>query len=143
MATEFTPIAAIIGGLLIGLASAALLALNGRIAGISGIFDGALFRRDEPGESSWRWTFLAGLILGGAGYVLFTGVDPAAVALERSSILVVVAGLLVGFGTRMSNGCTSGHGVCGNARLSPRSIVATLTFMAVGAGVVAAFGGAA
>lgn len=143
MATQFTPVAAIIGGLLIGLGSAALLALNGRIAGISGIFDGALFRGGEPGESAWRWTFLAGLICGGAAYALFGGADAAAAVLDRSTALVVVAGLLVGFGTRMSNGCTSGHGVCGNARLSPRSIVATLIFMGVGAGVVAAFGGAA
>jgi len=143
MATQFTPVAAIIGGLLIGLASAALLALNGRIAGISGIFEGALFRGNEPGESPWRWTFLAGLVVGGAGYALFSGVDASAMALDRSTALIIVAGLLVGFGTRMSNGCTSGHGVCGNARLSPRSIVATLVFMGVGAGVVALFGGAA
>ena len=139
MPTEFTPYTAIAGGLLIGLASALMLALNGRIAGISGIFDGAVFPR---GDASWRWTFLAGLLVGGAVFAAVAGVDAAAIALDRSSGVVVLAGLLVGFGTKMSNGCTSGHGVCGNARLSKRSIAATLTFMAIGAAVVAV-GGAA
>ncbi len=141
MVTEFTPLAAIVGGLLIGLASAALLFLNGRIAGISGIFDGAIF--PSSGETGWRWTFLVGLLIGGAVYATFAGVDPHAIALDRSTGIIVVAGLLVGFGTKMSNGCTSGHGVCGNARLSKRSIVATLVFMGIGAAVVAALGGAA
>ena len=142
MSTAFTPYSALIGGLLIGLASAALLALNGRIAGLSGILDGVLVSRGD-GESAWRWAFLAGMLVGGAAYMGIVDVDTHALELHRSTGLVVAAGLLVGFGTKMSNGCTSGHGVCGNARLSPRSIVATLTFMAIGAATVAAFGGAA
>lgn len=139
MATEFTPWSALIGGLLIGLASAAMLHFNGRIAGISGILDGAVARGSD---TAWRWVFLAGMLVGGA---LYFGVTPpgAGFELARSTPLVIVAGLLVGVGTKMSNGCTSGHGVCGNARLSTRSIVATLTFMAVGAVVVAASGGVA
>ena len=141
MSTEFTPFAAIIGGLLIGLASAALLVLNGRIAGISGIFDGVFFPRG--GETAWRWMFLAGLVIGGGAYAMVAGGDVAALASDRSTAIIVVAGLLVGFGTKMSNGCTSGHGVCGNARLSKRSIVATLVFIGVGAAVVAVLGGAA
>lgn len=140
MATEFTPFAATVGGLLIGIAAAAMLFLNGRITGISGIVDGAVAQRGE--EASWRWAFLAGLLVGGLAWF---AVNPAGPEFEvaRSLPLVAAAGLLVGFGTKMSNGCTSGHGVCGNARLSKRSIAATLTFMAVGAAVVASFGGAA
>ena len=138
--TEFTPFSAIAGGLLIGLASAALLALNGRIAGISGIFDGAVFAR--AGEHAWRWAFLLGLLGGGAVYAAVAGVTASSIALDRSMATVVIAGLLVGVGTKMSNGCTSGHGVCGNARLSPRSVIATLVFMGVGAAVVAIGGGA-
>lgn len=140
MGTEFTPIAATLGGLLIGLAAAAMLYFNGRITGISGIFDGAIV--PKASETAWRWVFLAGLLIGGAIYFALVPTD-AMFELDRSPLTVVGAGLLVGFGTKMSNGCTSGHGVCGNARLSPRSIIATLVFMGVGAAVVASMGGVA
>jgi uncharacterized protein len=124
--TNFTPITALIGGALIGLSAVLLMLLSGRIAGISGIFGGCL----TPGatDRAWRLAFIAGLIaapllgaLVGAG--ISTPVMPA------NWIVVVAAGLLVGFGARMGGGCTSGHGVCGMARLSPRSIAATLIFM--------------
>ena len=135
MDVQFTPLTATIGGLLIGLASAALLAMNGRIAGISGIVDGVLLRRS--GESAWRHVFILGLLLGAAAGLAVVGAETTAFALDRSTAVIVVSGLLVGFGTKMSNGCTSGHGVCGNARLSMRSIVATGVFMFVGAATVA------
>jgi uncharacterized membrane protein YedE/YeeE len=140
MATEFTPMTALAGGLCIGLSSAALLFFNGRIAGISGIFDGILVSRGR-GELAWRVLFLAGMLVGGAVYfALFP--ENASFTLERPTPLVIGAGLLVGFGTKMSNGCTSGHGVCGNSRLSKRSIMATVIFFAIGASMVALFGGA-
>lgn len=139
MATEFTPFTAIIGGLLIGLASAALLHFNGRIAGITGIFDGLLWA-ESPGERAWRLAFVAGLLAASLPFVLEPSMTPLPV--DRSTGVIIAAGLIVGFGTRLSNGCTSGHGVCGIARLSPRSIVATLTFIATGAATVAIMGGA-
>ena len=132
----------LLGGALIGLASAVLLVLNGRIAGLSGILGGLLGVRS--GEASWCSSFLAGMILAGTVSML---VAPEAFPTElpRSPMALGVAGLLVGFGTRMGGGCTSGHGVCGNGRLSMRSIVATLTFIATGmltVGVIRhAFGG--
>jgi uncharacterized membrane protein YedE/YeeE len=118
------------GGALIGLAAVLLLFWNGRIAGISGIVAGVL--RPAAGEVAWRVTFLAGLLAGG---ILLAVVYPDALALRapRSLALVALAGVLVGYGTRLGSGCTSGHGVCGIGRLSPRSIVATLVFMATGA----------
>lgn len=127
--TEFTPFPAAVGGALIGLAAVMLLWLNGRIAGISGILQGAAFARGA--ERSWRLAFVAGLVLGGAAYVLVTGET----LLTRDGVspwLIVMAGLLVGVGTRLGSGCTSGHGVCGLSRLSPRSLVATLSFMMTG-----------
>ncbi len=132
----------LLGGALIGLASAALLVLNGRIAGISGILGGLLGA--GRGEATWRSAFLAGLILTGTAAML---VAPSAFPAElpRSPLALAVAGLLVGFGTRMGGGCTSGHGVCGNGRLSKRSVVATMTFITTGMITVAvirhAFGG--
>ena len=130
--TEFTPIASTVGGLLIGLASAIMLVFNGRIAGISGILGGAIDGR--AAETSWRRLFLVGLLLGGAASLL---VAPSAFGhAPVSTPLVVVAGLLVGFGTRLGSGCTSGHGVCGISRMSGRSLVATATFMAAGFTVV-------
>jgi uncharacterized membrane protein YedE/YeeE len=115
------------GGILIGASSLAMLALLGRITGISGIFAGAI--QGEAGM--WRWAFLAGLI---AAPLLYHALSQqsAPVPSEAGWLLTIVAGLLVGFGTRQAGGCTSGHGVCGIGRLSPRSIAATLTFIASG-----------
>lgn len=114
------------------MASVLLLWLNGRIAGISGIVGGMLSQRG--GEFGWRAMFVAGLLLGAFGYTLATG--GLAVTVPASIPVLVVAGLLVGFGTRLGSGCTSGHGVCGIGRLSGRSIAATATFMAVAAATV-------
>jgi uncharacterized protein len=121
---NFTPVSALIGGGLIGIAATLLLALNGRIAGVSGIV-GRLFD-PLPGDVAWRVTFLLGLMLGAGAYGLF---QPVSIQMTNSILVLVVGGLLVGYGTQLGNGCTSGHGVCGIARLSPRSIVATLVFM--------------
>ena len=123
---NFTPLSAAIGGVLIGLAAALLLWLNGRIAGISGILTGALEQTGAP--RGWRWMFLAGLV-GGGFLALLAGHQPAAGITGMSGPVVIAAGLLVGVGTRLGSGCTSGHGVCGIARLSVRSLAATLTFM--------------
>ena len=133
---HFTPTHSLAGGLLIGLASAALWLLGGRLAGISGITGGLVepLAGASPGraELSWRAWFVAGLVGGG---VLVALRSPGAFVygLDRSAGALVLAGLLVGFGTRLAGGCTSGHGVCGVGRLSRRSIVATLVFMGVGA----------
>jgi len=130
---HFTPYSALLGGALIGLSASLLLLASGRIAGIAGILGGAL---SSPGEErSWRVLFLVGLI-GGCLLVRTVSADAVTVSITASPFLLVLAGLLVGYGTRQANGCTSGHGVCGIARLSPRSIVATLTFMASGAATV-------
>ena len=123
-------IEALIGGGLIGLAATTLLFFSGRIAGISGIF-GGLLRPTEQGDRLWRVTFVLGLSLGGFAMLqiqpeLFHNEAP------RSVPILVVSGFLVGFGTRLGSGCTSGHGVCGVSRLSRRSIVATLTFIGSG-----------
>jgi len=115
------------GGVLIGLASVALLAFNGRIAGISGILGGLL---GSPNDRSWRLAFLAGLPLGAGIVAVLAGGLPQ--VMQGPSWLLVVAGLLVGFGTRLGSGCTSGHGICGLARRSPRSLAATLTFIVTG-----------
>ncbi len=130
---SFTPFTSLAGGLLIGAAVSALWLLGGRLAGISGIMAGLLTPR--RGEIAWRALFVAGLVAGGLGVAL---VAPGAFAfsIDRSAGALVVAGLLVGVGTRLGSGCTSGHGVCGIGRLSPRSMVATLVFMGVGAGTV-------
>jgi uncharacterized membrane protein YedE/YeeE len=127
---NFTPLSSALGGVIIGLGAALMLFGLGRIAGISGIFGGLLVRK--AGDVAWRLAFVLGLALGGA---LMVQVAPEmfAVSLDRSLPTVAVAGLVVGFGTRMGNGCTSGHGVCGLSRLSPRSLVATVTFMVTGA----------
>lgn len=123
---SFTPIASTVGGLLIGLAAAGLLMFHGRIAGISGIA-GGIFRRQE-GDIAWRIMFLVGLLAAGAGWSYFRPEDYV-FGIERSTTALVVAGLLVGVGTQLGSGCTSGHGVCGIGRLSKRSTVATGTFM--------------
>ena len=125
---HFTPWTALAGGLLIGLAAAAFVLLNGRIAGISGILGGLL--RPARGDIAWRVAFLAGLIGAPLVHALFAALPEARI--EAGQGTLVVAGLLVGLGTRYGAGCTSGHGVCGLSRLSPRSLVATATFMAAG-----------
>ncbi|MFN4354387.1 YeeE/YedE family protein [Parvibaculum sp.] len=124
---NFTPVSGLIGGLLIGASAALFLLLNGRIAGISGILGGAL--EQGSAEGAWRYAFLAGLVAAPAAWTAFV---PVTVEIEASTPLLIAAGLLVGFGTRLGSGCTSGHGVCGISRLSMRSIVATATFMAFG-----------
>ena len=133
---DFNLTTALLGGLLIGLSSTLLLLFNGRIAGISGIVGGAIsFGRD----SRWRWLFIAGLLLGGwlyegvisHGSGLVSAPQPTPIS-EFAPVSMILGGLLVGFGTRLGNGCTSGHGVCGLGRLSFRSLVAVLTFLATG-----------
>lgn len=123
---NFTPVAALAGGALIGAAATLLLWLNGRIAGISGIAGGLL----TPGRNDtlWRIAFLCGLVIGAALW-RGTGGAPQTIEITGSLPLLIGGGLLVGFGTRIGGGCTSGHGVCGLARLSPRSLTATLIFM--------------
>ncbi len=125
---HFTPISALLGGLLIGLAAALLWLTNGRIAGISGIVGNLPSAR--PGDLFWRVSFLAGLIVAPLLYAALAG--RPIIRLDASMPIILVGGLLVGFGTRLGGGCTSGHGVCGLARLSPRSLVATCLFMAAG-----------
>jgi uncharacterized protein len=124
--TEFTPLSAAIGGALIGLSAVLLMLLTGRIAGVSGILAGCF--AVAGGDRAWRIAFVAGLIVAPlAGLLLgLPLIDPA---MPRNWAVVIAGGLLVGFGSRLGGGCTSGHGVCGIARLSPRSIVATLVFM--------------
>ena len=125
---NFTPISAIMGGLLIGSAAMLTLYTNGRIAGISGILSGAMFPKHQ--DTLWRLLFIAGLLLGGAVYAIASG--GLEVITQASPVMTVTAGLLVGFGTRMGSGCTSGHGICGIARFSQRSFVATGTYMLAG-----------
>ena len=126
---HFTPSAALAGGLLIGLAAALLLSFNGRIAGISGIM-GGLLARPRAEEFGWRAAFMLGLLLAPALYRLFADLPESRI--DAGWATLVAAGLMVGYGSRLGSGCTSGHGVCGLSRLSPRSLVATLTFMAAG-----------
>ena len=126
--SAFTPLAALAGGALIGLAAVLLVLFNGRIAGISGIVAALLPPRPQPG--AWRLTFVAGLLAAPWIYQWFAPL-PAASS-PAAWPLLVLAGLLVGIGTRLGSGCTSGHGVCGLSRLSLRSLVATLVFMASG-----------
>jgi uncharacterized membrane protein YedE/YeeE len=127
--TEFTPVSALIGGVLIGLSAAILYAAIGRIAGISGIVGGLL--RPVPAEWPWRLAFVAGLIMAPAIHGAIAG-SSSPISISPSVGLLLVGGLLVGFGTQMGGGCTSGHGVCGLARLSPRSLAATAAFLAAG-----------
>lgn len=128
-----TILMASLGGVLIGLASALLMLFNGRIAGISGIFRGVLV--PQRGDLLWRGLFVLGLLAGG---VVMFQLQPELfpTKFESSVPMTLGAGLLVGFGTRLGSGCTSGHGVCGLSRFSPRSLVSTLTFIATGAVVV-------
>jgi uncharacterized protein len=126
--TEFTPISGLVGGMMIGLAAVVFLLLNGRIAGISGIAGGMIGGR--AGELGWRAAFVLGLIVGPLIVAAVSG-SLAAVDVATSWPWLIVAGLLVGFGTRLGAGCTSGHGVCGLARGSRRSLVATALFFTV------------
>ncbi|HET7680951.1 MAG TPA: YeeE/YedE family protein [Xanthobacteraceae bacterium] len=130
---NFTPVSALAGGLLIGTAAALLLVFNGKISGVSGIL-GGLFQRDLR-DLPWRIAFLTGLIVAPMLYAAFGG-DLPSIEIESSAGLLVFAGLLVGFGTRLGAGCTSGHGVCGIGRASPRSLVATAIFLTVAAATV-------
>jgi uncharacterized membrane protein YedE/YeeE len=130
---HFTPWAALAGGILLGLASAMFILVNGRILGISGIVGGLL--RPKAGDALWRIAFVLGMLTAPVLYLLVVGPVPATIDAGWSS--VVLAGLLVGVGTRYGSGCTSGHGVCGLSRLSLRSLAATLAFM--GAGFVTVF----
>ena len=129
---HFTPFSALIGGTLIGLSTAILWLGIGRVAGISGIV-GSL--SSPGGETGWRIAFLLGLIAAPPLYTLVSG-RALEIGVSQQPGLLIAAGLLVGFGTRLGSGCTSGHGVCGLARLSPRSLAATLTFMATAFAVV-------
>ena len=126
--TEFTPWTALAGGLLIGLAAALFVLFNGRIAGISGILGGLL--RPVRGDLGWRLAFLGGLVAAPVLYGLVAALPEARI--DAGTGTLVAAGLLVGVGTRYGSGCTSGHGVCGVSRMSPRSLAATALFMAAG-----------
>lgn len=132
---HFTPWASLTGGIVLGIASAIFILVNGRILGISGILGGLL--PPKVGDTTWRLAFLLGFA---AAPTVFHAVVPAqyitAPRIDASELMVVVAGLLVGIGTRYASGCTSGHGVCGLSRLSPRSLVATASFMGAGFAVV-------
>ncbi|MGO1692336.1 MAG: YeeE/YedE family protein [Marinobacter sp.] len=126
--SNFTPWTALAGGVLVGLAAAGFLLLNGRIAGISGILGGFLTR--SAGDRSWRFAFLAGLIGAPVLWMLVAQLPP--IEIEAGYPALIIAGLLVGIGTRYGSGCTSGHGVCGLSRFSPRSLAATVSFMFAG-----------
>lgn len=132
--TEFTPLSAAAGGALIGISAVMLMALNGRIAGISGLFSGAFFARS--GDRAWRGFFLGGLVAAPVLYALVRQAPPS-FEITGSWPTIIIAGLLVGFGTRLGSGCTSGHGVCGLSRLSLRSMAAVAIFMGAGAVTVA------
>ena len=120
---------ALVGGLIIGAAVSVMLLMNGRVTGISGIINGAI--SPQKGDTAWRWLFIAGLWLGG---LLLSSLIPAAIGapVQQSPYMTIAAGLMVGFGTVMGSGCTSGHGVCGISRMSPRSLVATFCFILAG-----------
>jgi uncharacterized protein len=128
---HFTPWISLAGGILLGLASAAFILVNGRILGISGILGGLL--RPRSGDIGWRLAFLLGMLVAPITLGLLAPADLLVQAkVDAGYTAIVIAGLLVGYGTRLGSGCTSGHGVCGLARLSPRSLAATITFMLAG-----------
>ena len=128
---NFTPVPAFAGGLLIGLSAVIMLLFNGRITGISGIMDGIVIN-SKPDDRVWRVCFLLGLVLGGFLFNLF--MPDSFIPRDGFSLaLLITGGFIVGVGTRMGSGCTSGHGICGIARFSQRSILATVTFMLTGA----------
>ncbi len=133
--SHFTPWSAISGGVLLGIASALFILANGRILGISGIVGGLL--PPKLGDTGWRIAFLAGMFAAPWVFLLLAPADfISAPRIQANTITTVIAGLLVGIGTRYASGCTSGHGVCGLSRLSPRSLIATLSFMGAGFGTV-------
>jgi len=134
MLTDFTPWQSLFGGSLIGLASALLMLVPGRIMGATGILAGA-FVPEAPGDRGWRIAILAGMVSGPLVFWLATGAMPA-VEVPVSTTMMIVGGFIVGLGVTFGSGCTSGHGVCGMARLSRRSIAATLTFMLTTAATV-------
>jgi uncharacterized membrane protein YedE/YeeE len=125
---SFTPASAAAGGALIGLAAGMLLLLNGRVAGVSGIAGGVL--RPSRGDVAWRLAFLAGLVAAPVCYALVRALPP--ITFDISLPVIALAGFVVGIGTRAGSGCTSGHGICGIARMSPRSMAATACFVAAG-----------
>ena len=127
MMTEFTPVSALVGGAIIGAAAVMFMALVGRIAGISGIAGGLLAA--QRGDFAWRLAFVLGLAAAPLAWQAATGAG-AVVTMTSNPVLLIVAGVLVGFGAQLGSGCTSGHGVCGISRFSARSILATLTFIA-------------
>jgi len=127
--TEFTPLASLAGGVLIGLSAVLLMVFQGRILGATGILSG-LMSGDVPGDKSWRAAMMVGMIAGPLLVLALTGQMPV-VEVPISLPMILIGGFIVGIGVTFGSGCTSGHGVCGIARLSPRSIVATLTFMVV------------
>lgn len=127
METTFTPFASLGGGILIGLASVMLMATLGRIMGATGVLAGLMHPADKQ-DWAWRAALVAGMVSGPAAVMMVTGQMPA-VQVPVSTTMLVIGGILVGIGVTYGGGCTSGHGVCGMARLSPRSIVATVTFM--------------
>ena len=131
--SEFTPVAGLLGGALIGMSAVVLLACTGRLAGISNFAHGLVvaLRRAQLADAAWRAVFLLGMVAATWAYFHFSGA-PVNPRQHYPSALLVLGGLLVGYGTSMGNGCTSGHGVCGLGRLSVRSLVATLTFMTSG-----------
>lgn len=126
---HFTPISSLLGGILIGIAVSIFLIVNGRIAGISGIIAGLLVR--PTSDAIWRLLFLLGLLL--APFIYQFAFNLPEIKIEANWFILIISGLLVGIGTRLGGGCTSGHGICGIARFSIRSIVATLSFMITGA----------
>ena len=128
---NFTPYSALVGGILIGLSATMMLVLHGRVAGITGIVGGALDPGTAPAERWWRLVFVAGLLLG-AWVMSWFVPENFVLGVERTPLVLALAGVLVGVGTRLGSGCTSGHGVCGISRGSTRSISATITFIAAG-----------
>ncbi len=128
-------ISSLVGGVLIGLSATMMLRLNGKIAGISGILEGSIFEVRNK-DSRWKIIFLLGFLFGGLYLLLFQS-ETLINKFNQSIWLTILGGLLVGFGTRLGSGCTSGHGVCGVSRLSVRSIVATMSFMLAGFATVA------
>lgn len=128
---NFTPVAGLIGGIIVGLAATMLLWFNGRIAGISGIFNGMITIR-RKGDVLWRALFILGMVAGGVAHQLFYLDEPTFEPLGAPIWVLILGGLIVGYGTSMGSGCASGHGVCGLGRLSKRSLVAVLVFLSTG-----------